>query len=172
MKILYFAGFGGIKSSETFQNILEKYPDSIFIKYDNINANRAFEQIEVQLSCLSIVNHIIVGQSLGGFWAEYFANKYNCSLVLINPSLKPYESLVKYNLEEADLESYRKYKISKNSQSKVSLIVSKYDQTVNPDYAIFRYKGVTDIKYIDSDHKLNEFDTLFAEIKIRIENDF
>ena len=37
-----------------------------------------------------------VGSSLGGYYATYLAEKYSGSVVLINPSVKPYETLKAY----------------------------------------------------------------------------
>lgn len=37
-----------------------------------------------------------VGSSLGGYYASYLAEKYSGSAVLINPSVKPYETLAAY----------------------------------------------------------------------------
>lgn len=37
-----------------------------------------------------------VGSSLGGFYATYLAEKYSGSAVLINPSVRPYETLEKH----------------------------------------------------------------------------
>jgi len=36
---------------------------------------------------------MLIGSSLGGFWAQYFAPEFEAALVLINPSLRPDESL-------------------------------------------------------------------------------
>jgi predicted esterase YcpF (UPF0227 family) len=36
---------------------------------------------------------IFVGTSLGGFWANYFAQKYNANCVLINPATVPSQTL-------------------------------------------------------------------------------
>ena len=81
MKIIYLSGFGGDENSETYRSLLLKYPETSFIKYNNENAENAFEQIENILQNKSNKENIIIGQSLGGFWAEYFAKKYNYSVI-------------------------------------------------------------------------------------------
>ena len=39
---------------------------------------------------------ILIGSSLGGYFAIYLAQKHNLKAVLINPSLKPYKTLKNY----------------------------------------------------------------------------
>ncbi len=43
-------------------------------------------------------NHKImfIGSSLGGFWAQYLAPEFDARMVLINPSLRPYETLARH----------------------------------------------------------------------------
>ena len=93
MTILYFPGFGGNQNSETFRKIVEKHESSELIIYNNFNAEKAFEKIQNQIENYLSENILLIGQSLGGFWAEYFAVKFGFNLILINPSLEPLESL-------------------------------------------------------------------------------
>ena len=39
---------------------------------------------------------MFIGSSLGGFWAQYLAPEFDASLVLINPSLRPDETLARH----------------------------------------------------------------------------
>lgn len=39
---------------------------------------------------------MFIGSSLGGFWAQYLAPEFSASLVLINPSLRPDETLSRH----------------------------------------------------------------------------
>lgn len=47
---------------------------------------------------------ILMGSSLGGYYASYLANKYNLKAVLINPSVYPFETLKKFS--QSDCRSY------------------------------------------------------------------
>jgi predicted esterase YcpF (UPF0227 family) len=164
MKLIYFPGFGGSEKSNTFLNILLKYPDSQVIIYNNTDADEAFIQIENQLKNISTEIPIIIGQSLGGFWAEYFAIKHNLKLVLINPSFEPFKSLEKYNIPIQELEKFKKFKSGKIAKSKVSIILSKNDTVVNPTPVIAKYKNTVAFKYVDGDHKFTDYEILFNEI--------
>lgn len=39
---------------------------------------------------------MLIGSSLGGFWAQYLAGEFGAAMVLINPSVRPYETLARY----------------------------------------------------------------------------
>jgi predicted esterase YcpF (UPF0227 family) len=39
---------------------------------------------------------LLVGSSLGGFWAQYLAPQFGAGMVLINPALRPDESLARF----------------------------------------------------------------------------
>lgn len=165
MKLIYFPGFGGSEKSNTFQQILSKYPDSEAIIYNNTDADEAFMQIENQLKNIVTDISLIVGQSLGSFWAEHFAIKHNLKLVLINPSFEPFTSLAKYNIPTKELEKFRKFKPEIRAKSKVSIILSKNDTVVDSTPVLEKYENFANFKYVDGDHKFTDYDVLFDEIK-------
>jgi len=165
MKLIYFPGFGGSEKSNTYLKILSKYPDSEAIIYNNTDADEAFMQIENQLKNIATDISLIVGQSLGGFWAEHFAIKHNLKLVLINPSFEPFTSLEKYNIPIQELEKFRKFKPEIRAKSKVSIILSKNDTVVDSTPVLEKYENFANFKYVDGDHKFTDYDVLFDEIK-------
>ena len=165
MKLIYFPGFGGSEKSNTFQQILSKYPDSEAIIYDNTDADEAFMQIENQLKNIATEISLIIGQSLGGFWAEHFAIKHNLKLLLVNPSFEPYTSLEKYDIPIQKLEKFKKFKPENRAKSEVAIILSKNDTVVDSTPVLEKYKNFVEFKYVDGDHKFTNYGVLFDEIK-------
>ena len=51
---------------------------------------------EIVERALTDGNLNIAGSSLGGYYATYLAEKYETNAVLVNPSVKPYETLAAY----------------------------------------------------------------------------
>jgi predicted esterase YcpF (UPF0227 family) len=68
------------------------------ISYNYIEPDEAYKEINIAI--MQILQReteiILVGTSLGGFWANFFAQKYKLKCVLINPSVHPWSSLKKY----------------------------------------------------------------------------
>ena len=94
-KILYLHGFascGEGNKSDLLKNYFGKdavvSPDLPFAPLDAV----AFIEERVKTSAFDL----LVGSSLGGFYATYFAEKYNMKAVLINPSTQPWQTLAPY----------------------------------------------------------------------------
>ncbi len=101
-KLLYLHGFNSSPQSHKAQ-LVTQY----------MSANDCLDQLicpqipaapeEARLFLVKLVeetleNHQLsfVGSSLGGYYATYLAEKYSGTAVLINPSVKPYETLRAY----------------------------------------------------------------------------
>ena len=165
MKLIYFAGFGGKINSFTFSNLSEKYPSAKFVVYDNENPKIAYEQIQKQLKNIISEQSLIIGQSLGGFWAEIFGIKYGVKTILINPSIEPNISLKKYGLSSQNLKDYLKFKENKLLNNKFSIILSNRDEVVDKKPVLKKYDGKTKFIFIDENHQLKNLEPLFEEIK-------
>jgi len=168
MKIFYIAGFGGQKNSYTFTNLLKEYSKIQFIEYDNENPNLAYKQIEEQLSNSISEKSLIIGQSLGGFWAEIFAIEKELDAILINPSFEPNISLKKYDINFNYLEDFTKYKKNNSIAKKISIFLSFKDTIVNSKPVIEKYTNKAKIIYIDENHQIKNLRPLFDEIELYI----
>jgi len=94
-KILYLHGFAscgeGNKSSE-----LKKYfgEENIFSPDLSPSPLDSIAMIEGLLKSENI--DLIIGSSLGGFYATYLSEKYKMAAVLLNPSTEPWKTLAPY----------------------------------------------------------------------------
>lgn len=90
MKIIYIHGYNGcpngakldmlrrkFKTEEIIAPLHNNHPEEIFDVYDRISK----EMVDY--------DDVILGSSLGGFWANYFSLKYKISAVLVNPVVNP-----------------------------------------------------------------------------------
>ncbi|QCT94564.1 hypothetical protein FE773_05050 [Caminibacter mediatlanticus TB-2] len=89
--ILYLHGFGSCANSNKTK-ILKSHFLDFYAPGLPENPKETISKIE------SLINPktMLIGSSLGGYYAIYFAVKYNLKAVLINPSLKPYKTLKHY----------------------------------------------------------------------------
>ena len=128
MKVIYLHGFNSDSNSTTIKSLKASIPDLISISYDYINADIAYQQINslVEETLNTDPELLMAGTSLGGFWANYFAQKFNLKCVIVNPALHPSVSLRKavelspiknYNSGEERIftyentDAYKKYEV-------------------------------------------------------------
>ena len=93
MKMYLIHGKNSNKNSYTLNNFLKvtENIDFQFVEYDSsLSFKEIYNIIDSQLQGIS-EDDIIVGHSLGGYYALIFSSKYNTKKILINPSLHPGE---------------------------------------------------------------------------------
>lgn len=91
MKIYLIHGKNSDKNSYTLNNFLKVIHDIDvqFVEYDySLSFKEIYDIIDSQLQGIT-EDDIIVGHSLGGYFALIFSSKYNTKKILINPSLHP-----------------------------------------------------------------------------------
>lgn len=91
MKMYLIHGKNSNKNSYTLNNFLKvtENIDVQFVEYDSsLSFKEIYDIIDSQLQGIS-EDDIIVGHSLGGYFALIFSSKYNTKKILINPSLHP-----------------------------------------------------------------------------------
>ncbi len=89
--IIYIHGFASCADSNKVKILKEYFKD---VKAIDLPPS-PLETIKI-LSDFAKPSNILIGSSLGGYYAMYLAEKFGLKAVLINPSLKPYKTLKKY----------------------------------------------------------------------------
>lgn len=101
VRIVYVPGFGGNEErSTTYKAIKETFGENhevVCLKYDNIDPVKAEQELSEQLYKNFQENSeiVLVGNSLGGYWANHLCEKFDYPTILINPSYNPAINLKK-----------------------------------------------------------------------------
>ena len=87
--LIYIPGFNSGPQSEKSAQLKLHFPQLIVASYDSWNPDNGYRQIDALLRPELDKNLVLVGSSLGGFWAYQFASKYGLKCVLLNPCMSP-----------------------------------------------------------------------------------
>jgi len=103
---------------------------------------------------------ILIGSSLGGYYAIYLAEKYNLKAILINPSLKPYKTLKPYvgtqyrycdnkpfKWKKSYLKDLKKYK-TKPKHGKYLVLLQTNDEVLNYKKTLKKFKNLPSAKIV------------------------
>ncbi|MRI83635.1 MAG: hypothetical protein C6I00_04365 [Nitratiruptor sp.] len=91
--ILYIHGFASCGRGKKSQ-ALKDYFGSIEAPDLPVEPRKAIDRLEELIATGGI--DLLVGSSLGGYYATYLAWRHGIRAVLINPSTRPYETLARY----------------------------------------------------------------------------
>lgn len=149
INIIFFHGYGSTgDTSNTAKWLKAEFGDDNVIapSYDCDCADAAYTKLDRLVYSLIKCDSelILVGTSLGGFWANHFCERYNVKTILVNPSLDPANTLIKY--PNADADSYSRYYKTHTPGRHKTIILGKQDKvvpyttfldTLKPLYSIF-----------------------------------
>lgn len=171
-RIIYIHGFGSSSKSakaQVVKSVAEAMGcEFVPIDYDaTLSPEKIGGVIAKQIGKRSC-DEILVGSSLGGFWAEMFATRYS-PLMLINPCLRPSKSLGKYGISEETLKEwafFESYVEDDGLQGAGVLLVGMKDDVVNPQFALDFYKNTMRIvQDPESDHLFTNHDLIRDELQ-------
>lgn len=133
------------------------------------------EQASAQLEQLIERNEAapitLVGSSLGGYYATWLAERHHLKAVLLNPAVRPYESLTRhlgaqqnlytgeeYLLTEAHIEQLRALEVTAISRpERYLLITATGDEVLDYRLGVEKYQGARQIMIQGGDHGLSDF---------------
>ena len=182
MNIIYLHGFNSDGNSTTIKALRESFPELISISYDYINADIAFEEINslIEETLKNDKELLIAGTSLGGFWANYFAQKHQLKCVIINPALQPSVTLRKavsyspiknfnsgiermFTHENAD--AYKKYEIAIIDGVERIVVLGKNDEVLDYRKSVEVFKGKAEIILTEEGHRIEDHNNIVSIIK-------
>ena len=177
-KLLYLHGFNSSPQSHKAQVIFEymRERDSLYslispqIPAIPEEARIFLEQlVETELAEYHLS---FVGSSLGGYYATYLAEKYSGSAVLINPSVKPYETLRAHlgenkfyfdegcwEFDESHIQQLKAMDVVTITEPERYLVLLQTgDETLDYREAVLKYKDCKCIIEQGGDHSFTGFE--------------
>jgi predicted esterase YcpF (UPF0227 family) len=154
--ILYLHGFASCGDSTKSQLLKSFFKEEGVYSPDlPLKPGDAIAYIDTVLRENAI--ELIIGSSLGGFYASYFCEKYGIKTVLINPSTEPYITLESYvgtnrywcsgktfEWNRSYLKELKKYCIgSVKIPSNYLLLLQKGDEVLDYTKALHNYEGAS-----------------------------
>lgn len=119
----------------------------------------------------------LIGSSLGGYYATWFAEKLGCRAVLINPAISPHVGLeaylgpqqnlhtgAPYELTRAHLDGWRRLLVERIDPERYLLLLETGDEVLDWREAARKYEGARTVIRQGGDHSLQ----CFAEMIPRI----
>ena len=144
----YIHGFNSNKNSRSYLELKKIYPDIRDFHYNYMQqAFLAINEIENKLRVCLASNKklVLIGSSLGGYFALYFSQKYGLPCVVFNPVTFPEKQLTpflgenynfytheQWNFTPDILNSYQNYQLSTNMIFTPQIIIGTNDEIINP----------------------------------------
>lgn len=113
---------------------------------------------------------VLVGSSLGGYYATYLAEKHGFKAVLLNPAVRPYELLEghlgpqqnfhtgeRYEFTARHVDELRALETAAITPERYLLIAATGDEVLDYRAAVARYHGCRQMVLAGGDHGLSDF---------------
>ena len=182
MNIIYLHGFNSDGNSTTIKALRESYPELISISYDYIYADVAYEEINtlIEQTLKTDKDLLIAGTSLGGFWANYFAQKHQLKCVIVNPALQPsvtlrkaiayspiknFNSGIERTFTNENADSYKKYEVEITEGIERIIVLGKNDDVIDYRKSEEAYKGKGEIILTEEGHRIEDHNNIVNIIK-------
>ncbi len=189
--ILYAHGFkSSSKSRKATQlgDYLHAHHSDIRYLTPDLSFQPALAISQLRSQCLGIEPETltVVGSSLGGFYAVILAEELGCRAVLLNPSIRPFETLSKYLGEQINIYTGEKFVFDDSHVAELEalfvpvisrperylLMVEMGDELLDHHRTIEYFSGARQIVIEGGDHELRSFPlhirevVEFAEVKV------
>ena len=167
--ILYIHGFASCGDSNKTK-LLKKHFGEVLSPDIPVNPHEAIVFLKELISAHPV--SLLIGSSLGGFYASYLAEKFHIKTVLINPSTKPYQTLAPYvgmneffcsgerfEWKEDYLHDLQAYETAKDSiDVDILVLLQKEDEVLDYKKAASLYENYKIIIQEGGNHRFENLD--------------
>ncbi len=178
--VVYIHGFGSSGFSKKAR-ILKEYfgEDEVFSPSLSYVPELAIDTLNQMLTLLLKTENVtLVGSSLGGYYATYFADKFDIKAVLVNPSVYPYNSLAEhiglnhsyhdssdYSFIQAHIDSLKAYEVKSPKAENYLVLLQSGDEVLDYQEAEKKYHDSRLIIEEGGNHSFENFESKMQMIK-------
>jgi len=170
--LIYIHGFNSSPASFKAQ-LLKSRVEALGGKFTAPALARSPAQAAAQLDALAARNPgaVLVGSSLGGYYATWLAEKHDLAAVLLNPAVRPYDLLAghvgrqrnfhtgeEYEFTREHVAELRALEVPAVTPSRYLLIAATGDETLDYRSAVERYRGCRQVVIQGGDHGFSDFE--------------
>jgi hypothetical protein len=176
-RVIYIHGFNSSQKSYKavrFGELMANYD----VDYCVPNLNHEPLQAIIELEQLLTPNTVLLGSSLGGFFATYLSQRYQIPAVVINPAVAPYNLLQSllgpnynpyqdyhYDLNNSHIEALKLLAVDKLAYPDLLYLLQQTgDEVLNFQHAVKYYSQCKQLIEFGGDHSYVEFERTFASI--------
>ena len=172
--ILYIHGFRTTPSSAKALLLREHYGEDLFISDHAFEPDQAIADLKAIIHTQDITG--IIASSLGGYYATWLADRYQLPTVLINPSVRPFETTRAYlglntrqdgttfRWEEKHLMQLESYYVDLTDPSLYYLFLQTGDEVLDYRVAKERFAGAKMVIEEGGDHRFENFERHWAKV--------
>jgi predicted esterase YcpF (UPF0227 family) len=174
-EIMYIHGFKGNHQSDKVQALHNAFPDCTVTSFPiPEKASEAFHTIWGQIINSKSADIILVGTSLGAFWAHYFADRFILKSVLMNPCIDPANQLLDLvgtpravGFTAEDAEEYADYKIDLTQPHyQRTVLLEEGDEIFSSRVTAEIYKDIAKVVMIPGgNHRFTSYDRMVQEVR-------
>ena len=160
--LVYIHGFGSSAKSAKATVLRNLFKENIIVPSLSPIPELAMDTLEQIISCIQKSGDRVVfmGSSLGGYYAIYLADKYASKAVLINPAIKPYNTLASriginpsyydlsnYEFTQKHIDYLKHFDVANPDPTKFMLLLQTGDSVLDYKEAVSKFKeAVLDIE--------------------------
>jgi len=156
--LLYIHGFGSSGKSGKAEILRDAFGDRIIAPSLSPIPELAVDTLEQIATCIRTSGQklCIGGSSLGGYYATWLAEKFDAKAFLINPAVKPYNTLASkvglnhsyydfsnYEFTQHHIDFLKRYDVQKITPERYLALLQSGDEVLDYREALEKYEGAT-----------------------------
>mgnify|MGYP006267653069 FL=1 len=163
----------GIKTISSPENFIEWYCPQLLA-----SPKESMLMVEDRIQHSGADRIVIVGSSLGGFYANYLAEKYSCKAIVLNPAVRAarelaphvgvmteYDSDEPFDFRPEYIDQLRSLQVEKiRNPSRYFLIAAKGDELLDWQEMVGFYPGAKHLVLEGSDHGITDYADHLPEV--------